>query len=266
MHLTIEHTTTYRYDRPVSYALQKLRLTPKSRVGHEVLSWETIVSGGAKQASYDDHHANQVDLVSFDPGQTEITILSKGVVVTTDNHGVTGQNKGYVPLWLFQRSTDLTKAGNGVKHMLKGFSVDPDNQISSLHELSSLVLDKVSYEVGATGAGSSAEDAIKTGAGVCQDHAQVFIAAARHLGHPARYVSGYLMMNDVVVQDATHAWAEAYVEGIGWVGFDISNGISPDERYVRVATGLDYTEAAPISGMTMGDSEEEMLVTLQVQQ
>lgn len=266
MHLTIEHTTTYRYDKPVSYALQKLRLTPKSRTGHDVVSWETIVRGGSKQAFYDDHHANQVDLISFDPGQTEITIESKGVVVTSDNNGVIGQNKGYVPLWLFQRSTDLTKAGNGVRHLLKGFSIDPDNPISSLHALSALVQDKVTYKTGATKADSSAEEAIRVGAGVCQDHAHVFIAAARHLGHPARYVSGYLMMNDVVVQDATHAWAEAYVEGIGWVGFDVSNGISPDERYVRVATGLDYTEAAPISGMTMGDSTEEMLVTLQVQQ
>lgn len=266
MKLTIEHTTTYRYDQPVSYALQKLRLTPKSRVGHEVVSWETIITGGSKQAVYDDHHANLVELVSFDTGQTEFSVQSKGVVVTTDNHGVIGQNKGFVPLWLFQRSTELTKIGNGLKHLLKGFSIDPDDQVSSLHALSALVLENVSYEVGATHVNSSAEDVIKARAGVCQDHAHVFIAAARYLGHPARYVSGYLMMNDVVIQDATHAWAEAYVDGIGWVGFDISNGISPDERYVRVATGLDYTEAAPISGLMRGGGQEELLVSLQVQQ
>ncbi|MGB7433220.1 MAG: transglutaminase family protein [Ahrensia sp.] len=266
MKLSIEHTTTYRYDKPISYALQKLRLTPKSRVGHEVINWETIITGGTKQAVYDDHHANLVELVSFEPGRTEFTIQSKGVVETTDNHGITGQNKGFVPLWLFQRSTDLTKAGNGVKHLLKGFSIDPDDQIGSLHALSKLVLEKVTYQGGATEVNSSAEEVIKAGAGVCQDHAHVFIAAARHLGHPARYVSGYLMMNEVVIQDATHAWVEAYVEGVGWVGFDVSNGISPDERYVRVATGLDYSEAAPISGLMRGGSEEELLVSLQVQQ
>ena len=65
-------------------------------------------------------------------------------------------------------------------------------------------------------------------------------ARARALEVPARYVSGYLMMDDRVDQEATHAWAEAFVEGLGWVGFDISNGISPDPRYVRVATGRDY--------------------------
>lgn len=266
MQLTIEHTTFYRYDQPINYALQKLRLTPKSRPGHAVISWETVIRGGSKQAYYDDQHANHTDLVSFDPGATEITVESKGVVETTDTNGVIGENKGFMPLWLFKRSSDLTKAGNGVRHLLKGFSIDPENQITSMHELSELIREKIPYEIGATNAYSTAEDALRVGAGVCQDHAHVFIAAARQLNFPARYVSGYLMMNDRVIQDATHAWAEAYIDGIGWVGFDVSNGISPDERYVRVATGLDYTEAAPVSGMRIGSSSEEMLVTLQVQQ
>lgn len=86
------------------------------------------------------------------------------------------------------------------------------------------------------------------------------------MGFPARYVSGYLMMDDRIDQDATHAWAEAHISGIGWIGFDVSNCISPDERYIRVATGLDYKEAAPISGMRIGSSEETMSVSLQVQQ
>jgi transglutaminase-like putative cysteine protease len=101
---------------------------------------------------------------------------------------------------------------------------------------------------------------------VCQDHAQIFVAAARALGFPARYVSGYLMMDDRVHQDASHAWAEAHVENIGWVAFDVSNGISADPRYVRVATGLDYQEAAPISGLRYGSGGESLRVDLQVQQ
>lgn len=74
------------------------------------------------------------------------------------------------------------------------------------------------------------------------------------------------MMSDRVDQDATHAWAEIYIEHIGWVGFDVSNGYSPDERYVRVATGLDYKDASPISGLRYGPGGEDMIVTLQVQQ
>ena len=94
----------------------------------------------------------------------------------------------------------------------------------------------------------SADAAIEHGCGVCQDHAHIFVAAARSLGYPARYVSGYLLMDDANTEEASHAWAEAHVDGLGWVGFDISNGISPDTRYVRVATGLDYAQAAPVTG------------------
>jgi transglutaminase-like putative cysteine protease len=101
---------------------------------------------------------------------------------------------------------------------------------------------------------------------VCQDHAHIFIAAARSMGYPARYVSGYLMMEDRVHQDASHAWAEVHVDPLGWVGFDVSNGISPDTRYVRVATGLDYAEAAPVSGLRFGNGGEAMSIDIQVAQ
>jgi len=83
---------------------------------------------------------------------------------------------------------------------------------------------------------------------------------------PARYVSGYLMMNDRFEQEAGHAWVEAHVDGLGWVGFDVSNGISPDARYVRVASGRDYAEAAPVTGISFGAGEGEVSVSLAVEQ
>jgi len=73
-------------------------------------------------------------------------------------------------------------------------------------------------------------------------------------------------MNDRIQQDASHAWAEAHIDGLGWVGFDVSNGISPDERYVRIATGLDSRDASPISGVRLGSAAESMIVSLQIQQ
>ena len=140
------------------------------------------------------------------------------------------------------------------------------DDVPRLHALSAVVRDVVAYRPGGSHVGSSAEDAVEAGEGVCQDHAHVFIAAARVLGYSARYVSGYLLMNDVVEQDATHAWAEVWVDALGWVGFDISNGISPDDRYVRLATGLEYRAAAPISGVTYGAGDESLEVALRVQQ
>ncbi|QKV19314.1 transglutaminase family protein [Oricola thermophila] len=266
MRLTIAHTTQYRYDHPVQYALQQLRLTPKSRAGQAVVSWDIHVDGGREELEYDDHHNNRVALVSFGDGRTEISIRCEGIVETADNSGVVGAHGGYAPLWLFLRSTPLTRAGNNVRKLARQAAGDHSGDLEKLHALSRLIGETVLWETGYTHSATTAEEAIDHGRGVCQDHAHVFVAAARALGIPARYVSGYLMMDDRVEQDASHAWAEAHVDGIGWIGFDVSNGISPDERYVRVATGLDYTEAAPISGLRLGESPERMLVTLQVQQ
>jgi transglutaminase-like putative cysteine protease len=177
-----------------------------------------------------------------------------------------GLHDGRAPLWYYQRVTPLTQPGPRLRELLNTLGKDFDNDIARLHALSELILTNVKYDIGQTGAGTSAEAAMELGHGVCQDHAHIFVAAARQLGFPARYVSGYLMMADQVEQDAGHAWAEAFVPNVGWIGFDVSNGISPDDRYVHVACGLDATEAAPITGITMGSSGESLSVTLQVQQ
>ena len=166
----------------------------------------------------------------------------------------------------FRRSTELTRAGPNVRRLMKGLREEVAEDIPRLHALSARIIAEVPYVVGATSSSTSAEEAIEQGAGgVCQDHAHMFVAAARIMGYPARYVSGYLMMNDRVHQDASHAWAEAHIDGVGWVGFDVSNGISPDARYVRVATGLDYREAAPVSGLRFGAGGEALSIDIQVQ-
>lgn len=266
MRLSISHTTTYRFETPVSYGLQQLRLIPKTRAGQSILSWDMEIEGGRAQTEFSDQHLNRVSLVSFDPSATEIAIHCAGVVDTADHSGVIGKHGGFAPLWYFERSTDLTRAGPQVRSLAKGLREEVPEDLPRLHALSARILEAVPYQIGVTGSETTAEGAIEAGGGVCQDHTHIFIAAARAMGFPARYVSGYLMMDDRVHQDASHAWAEVYVASIGWVGFDISNGISPDPRYVRVATGLDYTEAAPISGMRYGAGGEAMAIDIQVAQ
>ncbi|QBX99727.1 transglutaminase family protein [Rhodophyticola sp. CCM32] len=266
MRLNIHHTTTYHFDHPTAYGLQQLRLIPKSRPGQDVLTWQMEIEGGTEQTRFTDHHQNQVSLISFDDSATSIVVRCIGDVDTHDQGGVIGKHGGFAPLWLFERATDLTRAGNHVRQLIRGLKDEYDADIPRLHALSARISEAVRYEIGATGAETTAEEAIEIGCGVCQDHAHIFIAAARAMGYPARYVSGYLMMDDRVHQDASHAWAEVHVAPLGWVGFDISNGISPDPRYVRVATGLDYAEAAPISGLRYGKAGEAMMVDIQVQQ
>ncbi len=265
MRLHISHTTTYDYDAPVTYALQQLRLTPKTTGVQTILHWYTTVTGGQKQLSFEDAHRNTVDLISFDAGTRSITVQCEGEVELRDYNGITGQHGGFMPLWMFDRTTTLTRPGVATRRLLARLDAGL-GPVPWLHALSALVADTVTYRAGMSKVGWTAEEVLAAGHGVCQDHAHVFITCARQAGYPARYVSGYLLMDDDTQGEATHAWAEAYVTELGWVGFDISNGISPDSRYVRVATGLDYAEAAPVSGMRLGAAGEKMSVAVQVQQ
>ncbi|MFM2372436.1 MAG: hypothetical protein RIS85_2158 [Pseudomonadota bacterium] len=265
MRLAVDHTTHYVFSGPVSRGLQRLRLRPKTSSGQRVLEWNMHFEGAQLQVEYDDPNCNHVSLISFDPGVSEVTIRCEGLVDTNDESGIIGKHSGFMPMWQFMEQTDLTRAGQRTRALLGTMDHD-GNRLAMLHALSALVRDKVAYSTGHTDAATTAEGVLAAGHGVCQDHAHVFIGAARALSVPARYVSGYLMMNDRVEQAAGHAWAEAFVENLGWVGFDISNGISPDARYVRVATGRDYRDAAPITGIRYGARDESMHVRLAVEQ
>jgi transglutaminase-like putative cysteine protease len=265
MLLHISHTTQYAYDQPVDYALQQLRLTPQVAGCQRIVDWKITVDGGAVEASYTDHHGNDVHLINVDAGGVSVSITAAGSVETTDTAGIVPLPKNGPPLWYFSQTTALTTPGPAIEKLADEIAGEANN-LDRLHNLSRLIAKRVKYGTEGTYVATTAEEAVQGGVGVCQDHAHIFITAARAGGTPARYVSGYLMMDGQVDQDASHAWAEAYVEGLGWVGFDISNTQSPDERYVRLAVGRDYHDAAPFSGMRVGNAKETMIVNLQVQQ
>lgn len=265
MRLKISHTTTYDYDEPVPYALQQVRLTPKNSGAQTIINWRTQVTGGKRELSFEDSHRNRVELISFTPGTRQIVLHSEGEVDMKDTYGITGAHGGFMPLWMFLRSTDRTRIGPLSRKIANAID-DDRSPLDQMHELAGAVHAAIRYETGRSDVGWSAEEALAAGHGVCQDHTHAFLACARYLDIPARYVSGYLMMNDRVEQSATHAWAEAHLPDLGWVGFDVSNGISPDTRYVRVATGLDYGDAAPVSGTRYGSGGERLSVVVQVQQ
>lgn len=264
MLLRISHTTEYRYAEPVGYALQRLRLTPRGNQMQKVHSWQTEVQGAAIEARYDDQYENIVELVSVSNQSRLICVTASGVVETFDKAGVYGVHRAYMPLWVYQRETALSKAGKAVRDLAR--DLEANEPLEQMHELKSAIFGAMRFDPGSTHSETPAETALTARHGVCQDYAHVFVAAARYLGFPARYVSGYLLMEDRTEQVASHAWAEAHVEGLGWVGFDPANDMSPDERYVRVACGLDYRDAAPVSGIRAGLSKEALAVSITVEQ
>ena len=262
MRLTVTHTTRYRYDEPVSYGLHELRLIPRSGATQTIEWWDTRIEGGSRQVRFTDHHRNIVELVRVDPGAEETVIVVAGGIDTIDTAGVVGPDQGHTPRWLYLRPTALTAPGPGTRRLARGVERDGDD-LGALHRLSAVVRDVIDYLPGTTEVDTPAEGVVEAGSGVCQDHTHVFVTAARLLGFPARYVSGYLFVTDGQ-EDAGHAWAEVSVDGLGWVGFDVANQISPDERYVRVAVGRDYGEAAPISGVRRGPGGETLEVDVSV--
>ena len=260
MDLRIRHVTRYEYDAPLAGGLLRLRLEPRSGAAQFVGDWSLALDGAAAEARFTDHHGNRTLLARVAPGAQSVAATAAGTVRTRLRDGVTGPHDAPAPLWLYRRATPLTFVGEHVAalgHMAA-------RGLQGLHELSAAILDAMPWTVGATGAATSAEEAFRGGAGVCQDHVHVFLAAARAAGVPARYVSGYLRMDDRESQEAGHAWAEAWVDGLGWTGFDISNGHSPDGRYLTLATGLDAREAAPVKGIILGGGAETLDVTLTV--
>ncbi|MBP1848624.1 transglutaminase family protein [Rhizobium halophytocola] len=265
MRLKITHTSKYSYETPVDYSLQRLRLTPAAGPQQTVLDWKVEVDGATVEAGYDDHFGNHVQLVSYEGESHGVQFIATGEVETRDGSGVYGPHSGMVPLWLFLRDKPSTKAGRLVRELVR--SLPAENELSRCHALMEAVHATVAYVPGATSTETTAEEALEARKGVCQDHAHILISAARVMGLPARYVSGYLMMDEQTQQAASHAWAEIHLPGLGWVGFDAANDVCPDERYVRLASGLCYSDAAPISGMRIatGDSEEVMTVSVVVE-
>jgi transglutaminase-like putative cysteine protease len=263
MRLKISHMTEYSYAEPVEFALQRLRLTPQDCPGQHVVTWQTSVTGAGREAVYTDHFGNRVELVSINDGGQSISIMAMGEVETQERNGIFGPHIGYVPLWLYLRETPLTKAGKLVKDLARGIKGDGD--LARMHSLMMTITQAIEYKKDATDIDTTAEQALELKAGVCQDFAHIFISTARHLGLPARYISGY-MLDDSSMDAASHAWAEAHIQGLGWVGFDPANDICPDERYVRLASGLDYADTAPVSGMRIGDSPEMITVSVSVEQ
>jgi transglutaminase-like putative cysteine protease len=204
-----------------------------------------------------------VELVSISGGEKTIRIMASGEVETEERNGVFGPHQGYVPLWLFQRETALTKPGKLIKELAR--FVEGDSDLARMHALMGAINHTVEYRKDVTTSDTTAEQAAELRAGVCQDHTHIFISAARQMGLPARYVSGY-MLDGNEMGAASHAWAEVHIPSLGWVGFDPANDICPDERYVRVASGLDYADTAPVSGMRIGSAPEMILVSVNVEQ
>lgn len=259
MRIRISHRTTYRYAAAPAFSAQLLRLTPRTGPGQSVLDWSIASSG--RLSAWTDAFGNACSLLVFDRPSDRIAITAAGEVMTADLRGATPAAANDLPLEAFLRQSARTSPDAAIIEFAAGAGARlAAGRRDGLHRLMSDIRERVLYRVGVTDAHSTAAESFAAGHGVCQDHAHIFIGCARRAGIPARYVSGYLHDGDHPGPlEAGHAWAEAWIDGTGWVGFDVSNGMPSSERHVVAAVGLDYDSASPVRGMRAGDAADETL-------
>ena len=257
MRLKINHRTRYRYEAPAIDVIQALRLSPSNHDGQHVIAWriDADIDGSFRDST--DAFGNRLTMFYAEQAANEVTITVTGEADIADTAGVVRAPE-VLPSAVFLRPTALTLPEPAIVALADRFA---DRQpLAALHALNLALFTELRFEVGATTPRTSAAQALIAGHGVCQDFAHIFISAARHLGIPARYVSGHLAR--ATPQDAAHAWAEALVPDLGWIAFDPANGRCATASYLRVAVGLDYRDASPIRGARRGGGSEVLSVTV----
>ena len=245
----VEHSTEYVYSKPLIASTQYLRLTPLSGRTQVVESWKVTTPGAVLHQWYD-QYGNCCHTLTVAQPVTELAIKVSGLVRTRDTNGVVGIAPSELPLGLYLRETPYTVCSPTIRSYAEKFRASVGRSlIEALHEIMLSIADDVAYAKGETHVHTTGAEALEQGSGVCQDHAHIFCSVCRSLGIPARYVSGYLAHDS---HAASHAWADAFVEYLGWVSFDPSNRTGATESYIRTAVGLDYAEAGPIRGVRSG--------------
>jgi transglutaminase-like putative cysteine protease len=260
MQMHILHETRYRYERPVKYSVQSLHLTPRRDQSQRALNW-SITSPGRRLEQID-AYGNISHLLTVEEPHREISIIVRGVVETADTDA--RQDDGPLSPLAYLAATHLTSPDDELRafaHRALNGTTDP---LARAQLLADAVVGAVRYKSGTSDVQDSAAVAFKSGEGVCQDHAHVFIAAARAVGMPARYVSGYLYTGDSN-DAASHAWVDAWLgPEIGWHSLDVTHQRPAVRTYCRLAVGRDYLDAAPVRGMRQGGGGEKMQASVLV--
>ena len=261
MRLTVRHATTYAYDPPADRCALRLRLYPPSFTSQRVLSWKVSVNGQAVPALMTTATGDKESIWTKSNVGEEVLVLAEGEVEVDDTAGVVRGLRDGIRPQVFLRPTPLTEADEKIEKLAA--SIADAAPLEQMHSLFNAVADAIEYKPATTTSTTTAAQALKAGQGVCQDHAHVFISAARTLKVPARYVVGYLFAPDAKLAE-THAWAEAWVKDIGWVGFDAANRLCPTDHYVRLGCGLDAVDAAPIRGNVFGSRQERLSASVDI--
>ena len=260
MRIRIQHRLSYIYEHPAGSVMQILRLTPRNHEGQRVRNWRIGLDHDVHLQNGEDAFGNILHTLSFGRPLDDLSITVSGEIETHETHGVVQGTLERFPVGLYLRDTPLTQPDAPLRMFARGHAGDGDT-LDKLHKLMDAVNERVECDNAIET--QAAGKALAAKVGTTEDITHIFIAVARSLDIPARFVAGYLVgsLGDEGGEEAAcagHAWAEAFVPDLGWIGFDPATAMSPSEAYVRVSVGLDGLGAAPVRGSHQGAPHERL--------
>ncbi|MGA7873399.1 MAG: transglutaminase family protein [Candidatus Binatus sp.] len=276
MLLRICHTTRFEYQMLAYDSHNEARMKPLEGAHQRCLEFELMIRPEASAFEYDDYYGNRVHAFSIHVPHPALIVAAKSLVECMPGPRPTATSMPFGEYLLDDHIRNRTEYDflNASRHvpfsepMRKFFWLtkpDPaEDVIAYANRVVAFVRDQFIYEPGMTKVHSTADEILTVGGGVCQDFAHLTIGVLRLAGVPARYVSGYLAPAakstvESVGAQASHAWLEAQLPGMGWTGFDPTNGCMVDERHIRVAVGRDYSDVPPLRGVYRSQGGKQVM-------
>ena len=278
---SIRHLTRFRYSEPISESIKETRMHPRSDSHQHCLTFSLSVSPRCRVFSYRDHLGNNVQHFDIPNEHNQLVIVAESVVeqqvlpdvpgfLSPDAWGALNDMIDSGDFWEMLLPSTFCMETPAVKLLAAQMGVTRrDDPLMLVQELNQRLFDYFKYVPRSTRVDSPIDEAITNGEGVCQDFAHTMIALLRHVRIPARYVSGYLYRSredhDRSTPDATHAWVDALIPHLGWVGFDPTNNLVAHHRHIRTAVGRDYADVPPTHGIFRGKTDSELYVAVHVE-
>ena len=273
----IRHTTRYFYSTPVYNSAMTLCFKPRDESGQSLVTFDVNSEPSTLLTHETDYLGNTKHylILHQQHGSLEINAIStvevhaKALAAATLDEGAWAEIEGRrdsIGDWGFTHPSKFARPSPELDNFVSGcgLEIPHGDPLSALIELSGKLHETFEYVPGSTSAVSQIEEILKSKKGVCQDYVHVMITIARGWGIPARYVSGYLYVEDddgnPIPSVAGHAWVECRLPGLGWVGFDPTNNSLTGQQHVRVAVGRDYDDVAPTRGIFRGGGETRLEV------
>ncbi len=283
MYYSVRHTTRFRYDKQISESMMEVHMQPRDDRFQRCLRFDLGVSPRAQVLHYRDHLGNTVHHFDIPRAHSQLAITAHSVVEMSPPEPL----PAFLDADAWDEIDRLAEADDHALDLLPSRFTEPTELLRSLareldcearrgdplallREINSAIHARFDYAPQSTSVDSPIDDALRARKGVCQDFAHIMLALIReNLRVPCRYISGYLFhrleAHDRSDPDATHAWVEALLPGLGWIGFDPTNNLTASDRHIRVAVGRDYGDVPPTRGVFKGEAESELKVAVKVE-